>query len=82
MTRKKSQKELCLEVLKANPNKWLPAWYFVGERNGINGKVFLSYKAPARLSDLWRERNYPEIIREMTTGVTGTDYFQYKYVNL
>lgn len=51
----KTQKQKVLEVMQENIKKWLPAHYFVGVKQGINGKVFLSYKAPARLSEIYKE---------------------------
>lgn len=67
---------MCLEVLQAHQNQWLPAWFFVGEREGVNGLVFLSYKAPARLSDLFNDRT--DIVREQVTGPSGATYYKYK----
>ncbi len=77
--KKKSQKELCHLILQENSKKWLPAHHFVGEHVvSIDGEIqyiFLSYKAPARLSDLW---NDGLVDRKEYTGISGATYYQYK----
>ena len=73
---KKTQTQKVLEVLQYNIRKWLPAWYFVGYRQGINGRVFLSYKAPARLSEIYRDFD-TKIVRK-TEITEGARYYSYK----
>ena len=51
----KTQTQKVLEVLQFNKGKWMPAWSFVGNKKGIRGYVFLSYKSPTRLSEIYRD---------------------------
>lgn len=73
---KKTQTQKVLEVLQENKGKWLPAHFFVGRREGINGKVFLSYKAPARLSEIFRD--FDTKIERKLEITEGARYYSYK----
>ncbi len=70
-----TQKEIIKEILRTTP-KWFPAHYFVGEKL-VNGRwVFMSYKTPARLSDLFKEGL---VARRKVTGKTGAKFYEYKW---
>ena len=75
---KKTQTTKVKEVLQANKNKWLPAYYFVGVRKGIEGNVFLSYKAPARLSEIFAIWGHIGFISRTIDLKYGTRYYSYK----
>jgi hypothetical protein len=72
----KTQTRKVLEVMQANLKQWKPSYFYVGVRKGIDGQVFLSYKAPARLSEIYRD--FPDHVERDL--VEGTRYFQYKLV--
>lgn len=74
---KKTQTTKVMEVLQANLNKWLPAYYFVGVRKGIEGNVFLSYKAPTRLSEIFAIWGVAEVMQRKTVAAYGSRYFCY-----
>lgn len=63
----KTQYMKVLEVMHEYPKVWLPSYFFVGGKKGINGSVHLSYKAPARLSEIYAEHSY-FIERRKTNG--------------
>jgi hypothetical protein len=73
-----TQKEMALELLKQNQHRFMPAWEFVGEKHvpGV-GWVLLSYKTPARLSDLY---NDGLVERKLVRGKSGTSYYAYKLI--
>ena len=74
-----TQKKLALKLLKQNKDKWLPTWAFVGEKY-IDGKWYLlSYKVPARLSDLYKEGL---VDRKLIRGKSGSYYYAYRYKKL
>jgi len=75
---KKTQIQKVLEVLQENYRKWLPAHYFVGTRKGITGNVFLSYKAPARLSEIYRI--FTDHIERRQEIREGSRYYSYKLI--
>ena len=73
---KPTQKMLAYKLLKQNRDKWLPAWFFVGEK-WIDGRWYLlSYKVPTRLSELWQEGL---VERRKRTGKSGSRYYEYRY---
>ncbi len=72
--KRKSQKQICLEILQ-DKKDWLPAHYFVGEKYHRGRFVFLSYKAPARLSDLYNEG---KVLRKKVKGQSGAEYYSYR----
>ena len=72
----KTQTQKVLEVLQFNIKKWLPAHFFVGRKDGINGKVFLSYKAPARLSEIFRD--FDTKIERRVEVTENSRYYSYK----
>lgn len=76
---KTTQKQKVLQVLENNINKWLPAWHFVGVKQGVNGHVFLSYKAPARLSEIYKELGSDRIERRRDSG-DGTHWYSYRLI--
>lgn len=73
---KKTQTQKVIEVLQANKGKWMPAWYFVGKREGINGKVFLSYKSPARLSEIYKD--FDTKIERRQETLENSRFYSYK----
>lgn len=76
---KKSQIRKVKEVMQKNKLKWMPAYYFVGLRQGIDGLVFLSYKAPARLSEIFREYSSTHVERRLEMR-SGSKFYSYKLV--
>jgi hypothetical protein len=73
---KTSQRTLALEYLKLRSGRFIPAWEFVGEKFIPSlGWVLMSYKVPARLSDLY---NQGLVDRELVKGRLGTSYYAYK----
>lgn len=60
-------------------DEYLPAWKFVGEVE-IPGRAygFMSYKCPARLSDLYNE-NPGLLERIVMTGKSGAKYYGYRF---
>lgn len=75
---KVTQKELAKEVLRQNRGQFIPTWKFVGEINYKDeGWYMMSYKCPARLSEIYQE--YPgKIERRLTVGKSGAKYYEYK----
>lgn len=83
MVNKISQKKACFLLLYQAKGNYLPAYYFVGERlvlettNTPEMTVFLSYKAPVRLSDLFYD--YIGVEREEVIGKSGAKYYKYRF---
>lgn len=75
---KYSFKDKCMDVFRANPNKWLPVWHFIGEVYSVRGYVFLSHRCPARVSELHEERS--DITRRSAIGKSGARYYEYMYI--
>lgn len=75
---KKTQMRKVMEVLQANKNVWLPSYYFVGVKKGIDGNVFLSYKAPARLSEIFGIWGHIGFISRKIHSMYGSRYYSYK----
>jgi len=74
MTRK-TQRELCL-ILLSEHEDFKPVWWFIGERFSASlGWVFLSHRAPARLTELYQDG---KIERKKVKGRTGAYYYSYK----
>jgi hypothetical protein len=72
---KQTQKMLALEYLRLYPDRYIPAWEFVGEKYLPSGYVLMSYKVPARLSDLYNEGL---VDRKLVKGKSGSYYYSYK----
>ena len=73
---KTSQRIMALEYLKLYPDRFIPAWEFVGEKFIPSlGWVLMSYKVPARLSDLYKQN---KVDRKLVKGKSGTSYYAYK----
>lgn len=69
---KLTQKEICKRILESEPtDRYIPAYEFVGEKKIDNEYYFLSYKAPARLSDL---KNDGVVEWIWVTGRSGKNY--------
>lgn len=65
---------------KINPEEYIPIWKLIGEVyvEELNEYVFLSYKAVARMSDLYIEN--PNLFeREWITGKSGSRYYGYRF---
>lgn len=71
-----TQKQRVIAVLNNNIGKWLPAWYFVGVKRISKGVVYLSYKAPTRLSDVYKE--FDLIMERKKEFTQGSSFFSYK----
>lgn len=75
---KKTQIQKVLEVMEENFLQWKPAHFYVGVRKGIRGNVFLSYKAPARLSEIYRI--FTDHIERRQEIREGSRYYSYKLI--
>jgi len=74
---KPSQKELCWALLQENTHRYMSAYEFVGEKMIDGIWHLLSYKSPARLSDLFNEGL---VERRQVTGKSGAKYYAYKII--
>jgi hypothetical protein len=73
-----TQKQMALELLKENADRYMPAWEFVGEKHIPGyGWVLMSYKTPARLSDLYKDGL---VERKLVKGRSGSSYYAYKLI--
>lgn len=74
-----SQKEMILEYLKENSNRFVPVYEPIGEKfmKG-RGWVLFSHKSPARLTELFQEG---KVDRKMVIGKSGSHYFTYQYID-
>lgn len=72
------QREKVFVYLWANRNRFTPAWEFVGYKY-VNELMFMSYKCPTRLSELYKEL-YPNIERLKVITEDKISYYAYKYV--
>jgi len=78
--KKLSQKNLAIALLKQNIGEFMPAWEFVGEKYLHDyGWVLMSYKTPARLSDIHNEgvEGYT-VERQLVKDRSGATYYEYK----
>lgn len=76
-----TQKRIALyKLMQEKTDRYIPAHEFVGEvfLEKFNSWEFMSYKCPARLSDLYYERD--DIDRVRITGKSGAEYFAYKFI--
>lgn len=87
MKNKITQKQLAFYKLykkfKDNHEEYLDTWEFGGEIHIIElGRwELMSYKCPARLSDIYNEN--PDFLeRRIVTGKSGSKYFQYRITNI
>ena len=72
-----TQRALVLQLLKERSPKFIPVWWFIGERLSSKlGWVFLSHRAPARLTELYQDGL---LGRKRVKGKTGAYYFSYRY---
>lgn len=65
---------------KDEPGEYLPTWRFLGEMHieELDEWVLMSYKCPARLSDIHKEN--PNLLdRKIITGKSGATYYGYKF---
>ena len=79
MTKKReTQAFIALELLKERYPKYVPVWWFVGEKYWQGGKkyVLLSHKVPARLTELYQQG---KVNRRMVKGRSGAYYYEYQY---
>lgn len=80
---KVTQKQCAFYVLyrehRNDPDRYVPAWEFGGEMQipELNKWVLMSYKCPARLTDLFQE-NPGLLERELITGKSGSTYYGYR----
>ena len=85
MTNTISQEKCCFLALYQAKENWIPTFKFVGEVILLETPkrqqeyVFLSYKAPVRLSDLFY--NVEGIERRMVTGKSGARYYEYRFLH-
>lgn len=65
---------------KKDPERYIPTWEFVGEMlvKPLGVWVLMSYKCPARLSDLTIE-NPNLLVRKSIKGKSGANYYGYKF---
>lgn len=65
------------EERRKDKDRYVPTWEFGGEMD-IKGKwVLMSYKCPARLSDIMNE-NEGLLERKLMRGRSGSNYFTYR----
>ena len=79
ITQKKAVFYLLWKAHKEEPEKYLPAWHFIGEyyMKELNEWFFLSYKGPANGIAIFFE-NPGLIERRQTVGKTGAKYYEYR----
>ena len=54
--KRSTQRSIVLQLLREEPDKFIPVWWFMGEKHSkALGWVLLSHKAPTRLSELYQE---------------------------
>lgn len=72
-----SQKQLAFYKMYKS-REWIPAWEFIGEiyLPEFNKWEFMSYKTPARLSDLYLDNDLFE--RRKIKGKSGKEYYSYR----
>ena len=65
---------------RANKERFVPAYECIGEMSikNINRDVFMSYKCPTRLTDLFLE-NPNMLERQLIVGKSGAKYFGYRF---
>ena len=73
---KMTQTQKVIAVMNENVRKWMPAYRFVGKYSTDQGTVFLSYKAPARLSEIYRD--FDTIIERRQEYINGCRFYSYK----
>jgi len=73
------QKEVIMELLRDRPDKFIPVWWFIGEKylKSLDSWVMLSHRGPARLTDLFQDGL---VERRMVKGLNGARYYEYKYL--
>lgn len=64
---------------KENPEQYIPTWAFGGEIRveELNRWELMTYKAPTRLTDLFKE-NPGLFQRRMVRGKSGSHYYEYR----
>ena len=74
---KTTQKQMVYDLLIDNGDEFKPTFWFVGERfcKSKCEWYLLSYKCPARLSDLYNEGL---VERKTVKGKTGATYYSYR----
>lgn len=75
MPDKKTQRELALDYLKSNPDRFIPAYEFVGEVKIGFTWYYMSYSVPKRLSELFKDGL---VDRQLVKGKSGVYYYAYK----
>ena len=85
MTNKISQEKCCFLIMYQAAQHYIPTYKFVGEIVVLETSkmpqmnVFLSYKAPVRLSDLYYELDQVE--RRQVIGKSGARYYEYRLMH-
>lgn len=79
ITQKKAVFYVLWKAHKETPEKFIPAWHFVGELflKEVNQWFMMSYKCPANGVEIYFD-NPGLIERRLTTGKTGAKYFEYR----
>ena len=69
---KLTQKEICKKILESEPtDRYIPSHEFVGNKYIDGVAYYLSFKSPARLSDL---KKTGEVEWIWVKGITGANY--------
>ncbi len=79
-TQKQSAFYKLYESFKANPERFVPTWEFLGEMyvKELDKWVMLSYKCPTRLTDIFQEN--PDLLeRKEIRGKSGANYYGYRF---
>ena len=78
MRTKLSMKQQAFAYMLDNLDEYIPTYEFVGEKyvKCIDRWCFMSYKAPARLSDIYNETRVLD--RKHVTGKSNAKYYTYK----
>ena len=73
---KTTQREMVLDYLKENRERFVPVYEPIGERQIGGVWVLFSHRTPARLTELFQDGL---VDRKMIKGKTGARYYAYKY---
>lgn len=68
---------MVLAYLATHKGEWIEAWRCVGPKISVIGDIFLSYKAPARLSELYAELAPAGLLDRRKEYKNGAHYYSY-----
>jgi len=73
-----TQKSKVVAYLYTKRGEWVSAWECVGPKSTAFGEFFLSYKAPARLSEIYAELSPARFIERRKEYKNGATYYSYR----